>query len=1122
LDVGGWLRSLGFGEYEATFRENRIDADILAELDDDDLKQLGVPLGDRKRLLKAVAKLGTGESAAKQADVTATPAPTDAAERRQLTMMFCDLVGSTALSARLDPEDMREVIGSYHRCCASLVERNGGFVAKYMGDGVLAYFGYPQAHEHDAERAVQAGLAIVEAAQKLVTAAGSPPHVRVGIATGLVVVGDLIGSGDAQERGVVGETPNLAARLQATAEPDTVVIAEGTRKLLGNMFELQDLGAKDLKGIAAPTRAWAALRPSTAESRFEALHASGLTALVGREEEFELLLRRWAKAKSGEGQVVLLSGEAGIGKSRLTAALLERLSDEPHTRLRYFCSPQHTDSALYPIIGQMERAAGLAREDAPRAKLDKLNAVLAPTSTSIEDATLFAEMLSLPNDGRYPALDLTPPQRRQRTLEALVSQMEALARQNPVLMIFEDAHWTDPTSLEAFGRTVDRIAGLRALLIVTFRPEFEAPWIGRPYVTALTINRLAQRDIDAMIDRVVGNKLLPVSIRQDIIERTDGIPLFVEEMTKAVLEAEGEAEARRTAATVPSSTSAVPASLHASLMARLDRLGSAKEVAQIGSTIGREFSHFLFAAVVGKPEAELGLALDRLIAAGLLFRQGVPPHATYLFKHALVQDAAYGTLLREQRRGLHARIAEALESQFAEIAESQPELLARHCTEAGLTEKAAGLWARAGQRSLARSALLEAMAQLARALEQIAALPPTPALRREQIKLQVALITPLFHVKGYAAPETKAATERARLLIEQAEAIGEPPEDPLLLFSVLYGVWVGNYVAFNGDVMRNLSAQFLALAEKQGATVPLMVGHRLMGMSLASAGDIAGGRAHLDRAFALYDPAEHRPLATRFGQDVDVALMSYRSWVLWFLGYPEVALADANCALKDAREIGQATTLAYALCVTPLTYNNCGNYAMATTLSDELLALADEKGALFWKALGILNRGCVLALTGKASDAIPMMNSGITAFRSTGSTMLLPLYLSHLTRAYADVGQFDDAWRCIGEAMTAVETTKERWWEAEVRRMAGEIALKSPEPDAAKAETYFEGSLAVAREQQAKSCELRAAMSMSRLWRDQGRPQQARELLAPIYGWFTEGFETLDLKQAKALLNELA
>src|SRR5271166_4820233 len=744
--------------------------------------------------------------------------------------MFSDLVGSTALSARMDPEDLREIISAYQKCVTETVHRFGGFVAKYMGDGVLIYFGYPHAHEDDAERAVGAGLDVVAVISTLKSSV--PLQTRVGIATGLVVVGDLIGSGEAQERGIVGETPNLAARLQGIAQPNMVVIAEGTRRLLGNFFELEDLGAKDLKGTAGPVRAWAALRASSAEGRFEALHASGLTALVGREEELELLLRRWSRAKTGEGQVVLLSGEAGIGKSRLTAALLERLATEPHTRLRYFCSPQHTDSAFYPIIGQMERAAGLTHDDTPPARLDKLDLLLAPTSTPKQEAALFAEMLSLPNDGRYPALDLPPPQRRQRTLEALIAQIEALTRSAPVLMIFEDAHWTDPTSLEAFGRAVDRIRTLRVLLIVTYRPELEPPWIGRPHVTALTINRWAERDIDAMIDGVVGNKHLPASVRQDIIERSDGIPLFVEEMTKAVLEAANEGTAERVVAVIPSPSVAVPASLHASLMARLDRLGPAKELAQIGAAIGREFSHGLMAAVAGKPEAEAQPALDRLVDAGLLFRQGSPPHATYQFKHALVQDAAYGALLREPRRALHARIAETLESEFTEIAENQPELLARHCTEAGLVEKAAALWGKAGQRSLARSALVEAAAQFTRALEQIATLPGTAALRREQIKLQVALITPLRHVRGHAAAETRAAAEQARLLIEQAEALGEPSEDPLLLFSVLYAFWGANYVAFNGDVCRDLAAQFLALAEKQRATFPLMVGHRLMGTSL--------------------------------------------------------------------------------------------------------------------------------------------------------------------------------------------------------------------------------------------------------------------------------------------------
>jgi predicted ATPase len=834
-----------------------------------------------------------------------------------------------------------------------------------------------------------------------------------------------------------------------------------------------------------------------------------------------LLLRRWSRAKTGEGQVVLLSGEGGIGKSRLTAALLENVAAEPHTRLRYFCSPQHTDSAFYPIISQMERAAGLAHDDTAQAKLDKLDAVLAATSTSIQDAALFAEIMSLPNDGRYPALELPPPQRRQRTMEALIAQTEALTLQTPVLMIFEDAHWTDPTSLELFGRAVDRIASLRVLLVMTFRPEFEAPWIGRPHVTALTINRLAQRDIDAMIDRVVGNKLLPTSIRQDIIERTDGIPLFVEEMTKAVLEAGSESEARQTAGAVPSPALAVPASLHASLMARLDRLGPAKEVAQIGAAIGREFSHALLASVVSKPEAELASALDRLVAAGLLFRQGVPPHATYLFKHALVQDAAYGTLLREPRRALHARIAEILEIQFGEIAERQPELLVRHCTEAGLIEKAAGLWGKAGQRSLERSALVEAAEQLTRALGQIATLPATPALRREQIKLQVALITPLIHVKGYAAPETQAATEQAGLLIEQAEALGEPLDDPLLLFSVLYGFWVASYVAFNGDAVRELAAQFLTLAERQGTTAPLMIGHRLMGISLLTTGDISEGRAHFDQAIALYDPAHHRPLAMRFSVDAGVSILSYRSWALWLLGYPEAALADSREALKDTREIGQAATSMYALFHASMTHTWCRNYVAAAALDDELLTLANEKNSLFWKADGILVRGSILALTGKASEVVQMITSGITALRSTGGTGF-SVYLKDLASAYAELSQFDDAWRCIGQAMTEVETTKGKTWEAEIHRIAVEIALKSPQPDTVKAEAYFERALALARAQLAKSWELRAAMSMARLWRDQGKRDAARALLAPVYGWFTEGFDTLDLKEAKELLDELA
>ena len=1040
MDIVVWLRSLGLGKYEAAFRENEIDETVLPSLTHETLKELGVTaVGHRLKLLDAIAALRKDANASgasndlKTAPAVPSAPPEDRAERRQVTVMFSDLVGSTALSARMDPEDLREIISSYQKCVAETVGRFGGFVAKYMGDGVLVYFGYPQAHEDDAERAVRSGLELVAAVGGLKTHA--PLQTRIGIATGLVVVGDLIGSGASQEQAIVGETPNLAARLQGGAEPNSLVIAESTRKLVGNLFELEDLGEQNLKGIAAPVRAWAVLRPALVESRFDALHASGLTQLVGREEELELLLRRWLKAKGGQGQVVLLSGEPGIGKSRLTAALLERLAEEPHTRLRYFCSPQHTDSPLYPIISQMERAAGFAHDDTAEAKLDKLDALLAHIFTPRQDAALIAEMLSLPNDGRYPTLELAALQRRQKTLEALTAQLEALSRSNPVLMMFEDVHWSDPTSLEALGRTVGRIRTLSVLLIVAYRPEFAPPWIGQPHVTALTINRLGDWEIAAMIDLVTGNKPLPATIRLDIIERTDGIPLFAEEMTKSVLEAGSEEEAQRTAANVLSTTLVVPASLHASLMARLDRLGPAKEVAQIGAAIGREFSHALMAAVTHKAEGELQSALDRLMAAGLLFRQGAPPHATYLFKHALVRDAAYGTLLREPRRALHASIAETLKNQVAEIAQSQPELLAHHFTQAGMTEAAIEWWGRAGQRSMARYALVEGAEQLKRALDQIATLPATPDLRREEIKLEVAFAN-----------------------------------------------------------------------------------------ALTLTGDVLDGKEHYDRALAIYDPAEHRPLTTGSGRDIRVALLASRSGCAWLLGYPAAARSDAEHAIKNAREIGHDNTLLEALWRAGYHHILCGDYTAANAALDELIGLADERGAPYWKALGTAVRGWLFALTGKASDAVRAITSGmsgIASLRSTGATFYEPQHLQYLAIAYAGLGQFDDAWRCIDDAIDKKEKSKEKWGEAEVHRIAGEIAVNSPEPNAAKAEAYFERALAVARQQQAKSWELRASMSLARLWRDQGKVQQARELLVPVYGWFTEGFDTRDLKEAKALLDEL-
>jgi predicted ATPase len=912
-----------------------------------------------------------------------------------------------------------------------------------MGDGVLAYFGYPQAHEDDAERAVQAALAIVDAVPKLAIAGGVPLSVRTGIATGMVVVGDLTGSGEAQERGIVGDTPNLAARLQGIAEPNMVVIADGTRRLIGSLFELKDLGTPALKGIAK-ARAWAVVRASNVESRFEALRTGWPRILFGRQEELDVLLRRWTKAKAGQGQVTLISGEPGIGKSGLTAALLERLAAEPQARLRYFCSPQHTGSALHPFIGQIERAAGFTHVDSPQARLDKLDALLAQTSTSVEERGLFAELLSVPNDRRYSVLNLTPAQRRQKTLDALVALIERLSKASPALMIFEDAHWIDPTSLEALGRIIERAAANRVFLLITFRPDFHPPWGAQPHVTDLALNRLAQHDVDAMISRVAGDRPLPADIRANILERADGIPLFVEEMTKAVLEAEGESEGRRTAAGIPSPALAVPATLHASLMARLDRLGAAKELAQIGAAIGREFSHALLASVVRKPDTVLAPALDRLVTAGLLFRHGEPPNATYLFNHALVQDAAYGTLLREPRRELHARIAETLEIQFTEIAESQPELLARHYSDAGLTEKAAALWGKAGARSLARSALIEATGQLSRALGQIATLPGTPALRREQIKLQVQLANALIHTKGHASPETKAAFDQARSWIDHAQALGEPPEDPLVLFSVLYGFWVVNRMAFNGPVVCELAEQFQALAEKQSATVPRMIAQMLMGISRVLVGDPAGGRAHLDRVIALYDPAEHRTLATRFGHDVRMTAFCWRSLALWTLGDADAARADATNALTDAREIGHAGTTMFALSHSSVTLIRCGDRTAAAALVEELLALSEEKGSAYWNAYGTLLQGWLLTLAGDAAAAAPLIQSGIAVMRSTGATAYGPWYSSLLASAHAKLGQAEDARRCIDEALAAMKATGEKWCEAEVHRIAGEIARHPP------------------------------------------------------------------------------
>ena len=811
---------------------------------------------------------------------------------------------------------------------------------------------------------------------------------RVGIATGPVVIGDLLGN-SADQHGTIGQAAQLAGSLERVAEPNSVVIAASTRQLVGNLFDCKDLGQMTLNGFSEPIPAWRVLAPSGIENRFEALRTA-TTPLIGRDEELELLPRRWRQSAHGEGRVVLLSGEPGIGKSRLAVELQKHLQSELHAHLRYFCSPHHQDSALYPIISQLQQAAGFRRDDTARQRLDKLEAVLLQSRNNLEEAAaLIADLLAVSSDNRYPALDLTPQKRKEKTLWALLAQLKGLAAREPVLTVFEDVHWIDPTSLELLDMMVDRVPTLPVLLVIAFRPEFASPWIGRPHVTLLTLNRLPPAQRVEMITGVTGGKALPTEILDQIVDRTDGVPLFIEELTKSVVESGILTKSGDHYAVVagPMAPLAIPTSLHASLLARLDRLAPARQVAQIGAVIGRSFSYELINAVAKMPQQKLDEAIEQLANAELIFRRGTPPNAEYTFKHALVQDAAYGTLLREPRRALHARIVEILESRFAEIAENQPELLARHCTEAGLFEKAAGLWGKAGHRSLERSALAEAIEQFTRALDQITSLHATPALRREQIKLQVALITPLLHIRGYAAPETRGAVERARLLIEQAEALGEVPENPLLLFSVLYGFCIANYVAFNGDALCQLAEQFLALAEKQTATAPLMVGHRLMGTLLWSTGNIAQGRAHFDQALALYDPTEHRPLATRFGQDVRVSILSFRSLALWMLGYPEMALVDAERTLKDARQFGQASTMMYALFHVSLTNFFCGNYPAALELAEELIILAREKAAAIWKGFGVMELGGITALSGPGKrETLPSrrtrLKSGVSSIRS--------------------------------------------------------------------------------------------------------------------------------------------
>ena len=1113
MDVAEWLRGLGLEQYAPAFRDNDIDEEILRRLTGEELRELGVrSIGHRRRLLDAISALG-----AVSADIPSTAASLDVpaqaeAERRQLTVMFCDLVGSTALSARLDPEDLREIIAAYHRAVAEVIAKSDGFVSRYMGDGVLVYFGYPQAHEDDAERAVRAGLGVIDAVSRL-NVKSVKLQTRVGIATGLVVVGDLVGQGPAQEQSVVGETPNLAARLQGLAEPETVVIAAGTHRLVGALFEYRDLGAVEVKGIAGPVSAWQVLRPSAVASRFEALHGSALAPLIGRDEEIDLLLRRWTRAKAGDGQVVLISGEAGLGKSRIIAALAERLHAEPHIQFRYFCSAYHQDSPLFPFVDQLGRRAGFALDDPPAVKLEKLEGLLARAVPPDEEVALLADLLSLPASQRRSLPNLSPQRRKEKTLEALIGYIERLAHQQPVVMVVEDAHWIDPTSRELLDLTVERVRRLPVLLIVTFRPEFQPPWTGQPQVTMLALNRLDRHDRTALAMQIAGGKAFPGEVIDQIVDRTDGVPLFIEELTKSVLESgllREEADRYVLDRALP--PLAIPTTLQDSLMARLDRLASVRLVAQIGAAIGREFSYALLRAVSRLSEGELEAALARLVASELVFERGAPPDAVYAFKHALVQDAAHSSLLRSSRQQLHARIGDALETHFPELMDSQPELLAQHYSEAGLVEKSIAYWGKAGRRSAARSAMAEAAAQLQKGLDQLTLLPDDSKRQRQELEFWSALGAVLFAVKGQAAPETGRAYVRARELWEQ---LGSPSE----FLQASYGE--SRYHVFRGelDLALRLDESLLRLSRQRDDAAGLILGHFSSGRNLMFAGRFASSRSHLEEMVALHDPISDHSLVHQVGFYPHVNSQGLLGIVLFCLGFPDEALARSNAAIVDARRLAHLPSLAVSLANGITALSLVGDNAALDEWVDQVVAVTTEQGFPVWRAHGTIFRGWVRVKNGDVTEGISLLRSGLSAYRATGGRrgrlIFSPSCPGHV-RSQGKLTRRLPGWTMLCRSF---ERTGQRWLAAELNRLKGKLLMRQGhfEP----AEQLYRKALSIAQEQGAKFWELRAATSLARLHCDRRRHSEARDLLGPVYGWFTEGFDTQDLKGAKALLDEL-
>lgn len=1105
MDIGAWLNGLGLGQYETVFRENEIDTDVLIELTDQHLRDLGVALGHRLKILRAIREQAS------------EPKPQDAADRRQLTVMFCDLVDSTALTAQLDPEDVADLMRAFQRTVAAAVIRFDGHVARWLGDGATVYFGYPRAHEDDAERAVRAAIALVAAVRQLRCERGIDLRVRIGISTGLVIVGELIGEGDARERGVVGDTPNLASRLQALAEPDTVVISESTRRLLGRAFELKNLGLHQLKGFKAPVPVWSVLREIESVTRFEASRSEAMTPFVGREHEVGILMERWRLAKTGQGQFALLSGEAGIGKSRVLAALRENIGDEPLMVLRYQCSPHHVNDAFYPVIGQIWRGAGFVSGEAPAARLQKLELMISRSRLDPGDIVPYlAALLAIPTEGRYPALDLPPNEIKERTSAAMIAVVVAIAEAVPVLMFIEDTHWMDPTSLELLSRLVERTERLPVLIVLTFRPEFAAPaWLDRVNATSLSLNRFGRSQAITMIEQITAQKTLPTEVLDQIVEKTDGVPLFVEELTKSVLES-GLLRQENGAYVLASALTplAIPSTLHDSLTARLDRLSPIKEIAQIGAAIGREFSHSLLEAVSPIKGETLQDALRQLIEAELIHERGNASMTSYIFKHALVQDTAYISLLRGRRQRIHADIAEALKQRDA-TEESVPAVIAHHFTEAGLAEPAASYWLAAAEQALSQSAPVEAEHHASTGLALVPRINPGPARDSLELALLVARANALVPLKSMSASET------FEVLTEAKQVLDKGVGTDLQRVSILYGLCTGNTLRARMVPAFDLARQIVEIAERLDEPTYYLIGYRLLGTLQFYAGQNRDALASLQKASQYRDPKRQRALSYRFGWDPSLAALCFEVLVRLSLGLLDSAAeisAKVQAELEGHPHPPSVATVTF-----------CGRTWPMAVLADleglerysaELVAFCEESKVEQIRLLGGLHHAYARAVREPNESNIAFIHAAVKAVRRSGSNAGNSILISNLAEALLVGGDLASAEAALKEAFAFVEQSGESYWLADMHRLNGQIALKRPAPDWARAEACFAKAIEVARRQEACLLELRAANDLARLWLDTNSGNDPRGMVASVLAKIEGGETARDVRNARALLAE--